>query len=104
MKKKTNRRNFLRLIPVAGAAAAVSSLPVAVTAAAAAPQRQGQGQQQPLRIKKEDLHAAESLMGLELTSAQEDMALRGVDRNLGSYESLRKISIPLDTDPAIWFH
>jgi len=90
---KNSRRSFLKLVPMAGAAAALP----------AAPQGR-QGQQGPIRVKKESMHAAEELMGIELTSAQEDMALRGVDRNLTGYESLRKIDIPLDTDPAVWFH
>ena len=106
MKTHTNRRKFLKLIPMAGAAAAAAKLPgSAQPPAAAATGRQGRGgNQQPLRVKKESLHCAEELIGVSLTSEQEDMALGSVDRNLTSYENLRKISIPLDTDPAIWFH
>jgi Asp-tRNA(Asn)/Glu-tRNA(Gln) amidotransferase A subunit family amidase len=50
------------------------------------------------------LHAAEQLIGIELTDAQEAMALPGVNRNLASYEALRKIDVPLDTEPATAFH
>jgi Asp-tRNA(Asn)/Glu-tRNA(Gln) amidotransferase A subunit family amidase len=50
------------------------------------------------------LHAAEQLIGVELNDAQETMALRSVNQNLGSYETLRKIDVPLDTEPAIAFH
>jgi Asp-tRNA(Asn)/Glu-tRNA(Gln) amidotransferase A subunit family amidase len=32
------------------------------------------------------------------------MALRGVNGNLDSYEAVRKIDVPLDTEPAIVFH
>ena len=32
------------------------------------------------------------------------MALGGVNRNLDAYETVRKIDIPLDTEPAIAFH
>src|SRR5687768_11855365 len=32
------------------------------------------------------------------------MALGGVNRNLDAYENVRKIDIPLDTEPAIAFH
>ena len=32
------------------------------------------------------------------------MALPGVNRNLANYEALRKIDVPLDTEPAIAFH
>ena len=102
MKSSSSRRSFLKLIPMAGATAA---LPGAAQAPAVAPAgRQGQQAQTPIRIKKESMHAAEELMGIELTGEQEDMALRGVDGNLTSYEGIRKIDIPLDTDPAVWFH
>ena len=50
------------------------------------------------------LHTAEKLIGIELTDAQEAMALAGVNRNLDSYETVRKIDIPLDTEPATAFH
>jgi len=50
------------------------------------------------------LHTAEKLFGLEFTDAQEAMALNGVNSNLDSYETVRKIDIPLDTEPAIAFH
>jgi Asp-tRNA(Asn)/Glu-tRNA(Gln) amidotransferase A subunit family amidase len=50
------------------------------------------------------LHTAEKLIGIELNDAQEAMALPGVNRNLDAYETLRKIEIPLDTEPAIAFH
>src|SRR5206468_2881675 len=50
------------------------------------------------------LHVAEKLIGIELTDAQEAMALNGVNRNLDSYETVRKIDVPLDTEPAFAFH
>lgn len=50
------------------------------------------------------LHAAEKLIGIELNDAQEAMALGGVNRNFDSYENVRKIDIPLDTEPATAFH
>jgi Asp-tRNA(Asn)/Glu-tRNA(Gln) amidotransferase A subunit family amidase len=50
------------------------------------------------------MHDAEKLIGIELTDAQEAMALSGVNRNLDAYETVRKIDIPLDTEPAIAFH
>ena len=50
------------------------------------------------------MREAEKLMGIELTDAQEAMALGGVNRNLDAYETVRKIDIPLDTEPAIAFH
>ena len=56
------------------------------------------------RITKEMMHQAEKLIGIELTDAQEAMALAGVNRNLDAYEANRKMDVPLDTEPAIAFH
>ncbi len=50
------------------------------------------------------LQQTEKLIGIELTDAQEAMALSGVNRNLENYETVRKIDVPLDTEPAIAFH
>lgn len=94
------RRTFVKLIPALGAAGLVAPLAGSLGVAA---QRQPQAQP-PLRITKEMLHAAEQLTGIEMTDEQETMALRSVDRNLSGYESLRKIEVPLDTEPAIAFH
>jgi Asp-tRNA(Asn)/Glu-tRNA(Gln) amidotransferase A subunit family amidase len=58
----------------------------------------------PLRVSKEMLQHAEKLIGIELTDAQEAMALQNVSANLDRYEALRKIDIPLDTEPATLFH
>lgn len=87
------RRTFFKVIPAIG-------LATSVPAAAQEPKKQAA----PLRVKKESLHAAEELIGIELTDAQEAMALPGVDRALTGYENLRKIDVPLDTEPAIAFH
>jgi Asp-tRNA(Asn)/Glu-tRNA(Gln) amidotransferase A subunit family amidase len=50
------------------------------------------------------LRQAEKLIGIELTDAQEAMALQNVSTNLDRYETLRKIEVPLDTEPATLFH
>src|SRR5438128_7841854 len=57
-----------------------------------------------MRVKKYDLKHAEKLIGIELTDKQEAMALRGVNLNLDNYEAVRKIDVPLDTEPAVVFH
>src|SRR6185436_4543326 len=41
--------------------------------------------------------------GLRFTDAEEEMAVGGVSRNLDSYEELRKLNVPLDTEPAVTF-
>jgi len=61
-------------------------------------------QQAALRVTKEMLHGAEQLFGIELTDAQKQLALQNVNRNLEAYEALRKIDVPLDTEPATLFH
>jgi len=95
--KQINRRTFVKLLPAAGA--------VGVAAPdlllASAEQQQPQPTQ---RVTKEMLHAAEQLIGIELNDAQETMALRGVNQALAGYETLRKIEVPLDTEPATAFH
>ena len=50
------------------------------------------------------LRQAEKLIGIELTDAQEAMALANANTNLERYETLRKIEVPLDTEPATLFH
>ena len=101
MKKKAsmNRRAFVKLLPAVGAAGlTIPTLAVEAASIAQAPQ------QQPVqRVTREMMHAAEQLMGLEMTEAQEALALPGVNRALGGYETLRKIDVPLDTEPAIRF-
>jgi Asp-tRNA(Asn)/Glu-tRNA(Gln) amidotransferase A subunit family amidase len=94
-----NRRTFIEMLPAAGAA----GLAAPSVLASIEPQQQ-QSNQSSTRVTREAMHAAESLIGIELTEAQEAMALPAVNRNLASYESLRKIDIPLDTEPAIAFH
>ncbi len=97
---KINRRSFVKLLPAAGAASvAITSLDAPSGEALAQAQ-----QQLPQKVTKEMLRAAEQMFGLEFTDAAEAMALPGVNRNLASYEALRKIDVPLDTEPATAFH
>ena len=94
-----DRRSFVKLLPALGAAGfAAPRLPLP-EASAQQPQPQA-----PMRVTKAELDAAEKLIGVELTDAQETIALPNVNRNLESYEALRKIEIPLDTEPAVAFH
>ena len=50
------------------------------------------------------LRGAEQVFGIELTDEHKQMALSNVNTNLERYEQLRKIDIPLDTEPATLFH
>src|SRR5213075_1390695 len=106
-KRTINRRNFVKVLPAAGAAAiAISKAPLKTLAQmpSPTPAQSPSPSPTPLRITKEMMHNAEKLIGIELTDAQETMALRNVNGNLDSYEVVRKIDVPLDTEPAIVFH
>jgi Asp-tRNA(Asn)/Glu-tRNA(Gln) amidotransferase A subunit family amidase len=90
-----NRRNFVKMAGAAGLAATAADVP---------PAQAPQQPQAPQRITRETLRAAEQVAGLDMSEAHETMALPGVNRNLTSYENLRRIDVPLDTEPAISFH
>ena len=86
----TTRRRFLKAVPAA------------VAGALAAP---ALAQQPPAdaRIKKETLDCGEKIFGVDFTDEQEAAVVGGVNRNLNSYEALRKTAIPLDTDVPLEF-
>src|SRR5437867_4927593 len=97
-----DRRTFVKMLPAVGVAGlAASRADVGLAEWVEEKQQQPQTTQ---HVTKEMLHAAEQLIGIELNDAQEAMALPGVNRNLASYEALRKIDVPLDTEPATAFH
>jgi len=58
----------------------------------------------PQKVTKDQVAAALKLLGLEFTGAQIDMLLPDVNRSLAGYEALRKVDVPLDTEPAFSFH
>lgn len=91
------RRSFIKLLPAAAGVALVNPEAASVQAQTA-PQANTQ------KITREMLRHAEQMIGLDFTDAQEAMALSGVNRNLTNYENLRKIDVPLDTEPATAFH
>jgi len=95
-----DRRTFVKALPALGMGAIAASHADAPSALAEQAQAQAQAQQ----VSKEALHSAEALIGVELTDAEEAMALPGVNRNRASYDALRKVEVPLDTEPAIAFH
>lgn len=85
-----DRREWVRLMAVLGAAVPVSG-------------QQRMGTAQAGRISKGMLVNALKLMGLEFTDAQLELMLPRVNRGLGNIEALRKIDVPLDTEPATTF-
>jgi Asp-tRNA(Asn)/Glu-tRNA(Gln) amidotransferase A subunit family amidase len=64
---------------------------------------QGGFQQQPMRITKEQVTGALALMGLEFQDAEIDMMMRGANQALFGYEALRKVDVPIDTEPSFSF-
>src|SRR3989440_7248103 len=125
MKKKTpptkrtkvsngiDRRAFVALLPALGAAGvAAANLPLNAATQTPSPSplpspsptAMPSPSPTPLRVTKEMLRNTEKLIGIEFTDAQEAMALNNVNTNLERYETLRKIDIPLDTEPATAFH
>lgn len=109
-KARLDRRTFVKALPALGVAGlAASNLSSLAQTPSPSPTPAGSPSPSPSptpapRITKEMLHTAEKLFGMEFTDAQEAMALSGVNRNLDSYETIRKIDVPLDTEPAIAFH
>src|SRR4030095_11727898 len=105
-----DRRAFVKTLPALGVAGlAASTFSISCVAQIPSPTpvptpSPSPSPTPPPRITKEMLHTAVKLIGIELSDAQEAMALGGVNRNLDSYETVRKIDIPLDTEPAIVFH
>src|SRR6266481_1873390 len=98
MTEELDRRDWMRLVAVLSVAA-----PTVAQAPAPASQ-QGQRPNVPQRVSKENLHHALKLIGLDFTEEQETMMLPGLNRALNGYEELRKIDVPLDTEPATRFY
>jgi Asp-tRNA(Asn)/Glu-tRNA(Gln) amidotransferase A subunit family amidase len=105
-KTGVDRRTFVKVLPALGiAGVAASRMPLDVLAQTPTPAPSPSPSPTPApRITKEMMRQAEKLFGIELTDAQEAMAVGGVNRNLDSYEAIRKVDVPLDTEPAIAFH
>jgi hypothetical protein len=106
-----DRRTFVKLVPALGVAAAtfphLASTTLAQTPTptpSPLPTPTPTPTPAPLRVTKEMMHGAEQLFGIELTDAHKQLALQSVNTNLERYETLRKIDVPLDTEPAIRFH
>jgi hypothetical protein len=85
-----DRRSWLQLIGVLSAA------------------RAGYGQQAPApppqKVTREQVTAALQLLGLQFSDAEITTMLPGVNRALAGFEALRKVDVPLDTEPAFSFH
>jgi len=89
-----DRRTLLSLAP------ALAALIASEAGLEAQPQRGPT----PQRFDKEQLEKALAILGLEFSPEQRTMMLPNVNRALGNFENLRKMPIPLDTEPAFSFH
>jgi Asp-tRNA(Asn)/Glu-tRNA(Gln) amidotransferase A subunit family amidase len=103
-----SRRSFVKLVPALGlavvAAPGLRSSNSFGQTPTPTPTPSPSPSPTPLRVTKEMLRQAEKLMGIEFNDAQEAMALPSANTNLDRYETLRKIDVPLDTEPATLFH
>ena len=109
--KSIDRRTFVKVLPAAGAAVIAASqaplnLLAQTTSGTPSPAASPSPAPSPTpgRIKKNDLEHAEKVIGIDLSDKQREMALSGVNTNLDRYEAVRKIDVPLDTEPAVVFH
>jgi Asp-tRNA(Asn)/Glu-tRNA(Gln) amidotransferase A subunit family amidase len=66
-------------------------------------QQQRPNEPPPQKITKDGLKQMLDALGLDFTEAERDMMLSGVNRTLSEYDRLRKIDVPLDTEPAFRF-
>jgi Asp-tRNA(Asn)/Glu-tRNA(Gln) amidotransferase A subunit family amidase len=95
---KLNRRVLLEL------ASAVSALVISrsgSTGTAIAQSRQSPAA--PMRVTADQIKTALEILGLDFTAPQRDLMLQNVNNALGNYEALRRIDVPLDTEPAFHF-
>ncbi|MGE0103757.1 MAG: amidase [Blastocatellales bacterium] len=89
------RRSFLKILPAAGVGLASPDAGMLIGQ---------QRQEAEQKVTLEMLQSAQGLTGIDLDDEQLEMALPGVNRNLLGFEALRKIDVPLDTEPAFAFH
>ncbi|MFL6278866.1 MAG: amidase [Vicinamibacterales bacterium] len=82
----------------------LAAIPAAVAGSFVAPALARQQAQSPSRVEPATLDCAEKIFGVDFSEAEEQAAAAGVGRNLSSFEQLRELNIPLDTEPAITFH
>jgi Asp-tRNA(Asn)/Glu-tRNA(Gln) amidotransferase A subunit family amidase len=88
--ERKSRRTFLKAVPAAVAGA------VATTTFA-----QQQGPAGP--ITRETVNCAEAITGLDFHTAEEEAIARSLNGNLSTYQQLRQIDIPHDTEVALSF-
>jgi len=89
MSETKTRRAFLKAVPLAVAGAVATKTLAQQTAVGP--------------ISRETVDCAEALTGLDFHSAEEEAIARGLNANLSTYQQLRQIEIPHDTEVALTF-
>jgi len=89
MSETKSRRAFLKAVPVA-VAGAVATKALAQQAAVGP-------------ISRETVDCAEAITGLDFHTAEEEAIARSLNANLSTYQQLRQIDIPHDTEVALTF-
>jgi Asp-tRNA(Asn)/Glu-tRNA(Gln) amidotransferase A subunit family amidase len=100
------RRAFLKGVPAAVAAVGPIASGFAGSSASSGIARTADAEpaaQGGTSLRQESLKGAEQVAGLRFTDDEEALALPGALRNLDSFETLRRLDIPLDTEPATSF-
>ncbi len=103
-RQQIGRRRFIQAVPAAVAASVTLPSLVPSIAPSFSPAAQGGRASTPPKFGKEALKGAEEVIDLHLTDAEEEAALPGASRNRDSYDELRKLDVPMDTEPAVCFH
>ncbi len=76
---------------------------VGATGTTGAARGQGGRGQAPMRVNKEQIVGALTLLGLEFNDAELDQMLPRVNQALGNYEALRKVEIGYGVEPSFHF-
>jgi len=107
--EELDRRKFVKMVSAAGLVAAhaphtqITKVTAQTPSPSPTPGPTASPTPAPLRVTKDMLRGAEQLFGLEFSDAEREMAMRNANTNLERYETLRKVEIPLDTEPASLF-
>src|SRR5579863_6682097 len=96
-----NRRRFLTYF--SGIGLGSSLLPGALWAQIQARPQQGEPEAAAPRVTAEMLRNALALAGLTFSEEDQKAMLQGVNRNLTSFEEVRKLDIPNDVAPPFYF-
>ena len=100
----TDRRTFLAFCVTAGFSGTVAeALWNQLQAAPASVESSAGAQQQPIRVTRAMVKAAEPLAGVQYTDAQRDLMLETLDAFLSAYEAMDVVRIPNSVGPATRF-